>query len=210
LLLAGGIGVTPILCMAERLANVDADFSMHYCTRSVARTAFLQRIKESGFAERVRFHFGDGPDAQQIDIPAVLESPDPETHLYLCGPAGFMDMVIATARETGWGDAQVHREYFAGAVQTSENNVAFDVKVASTGKIISVAKDKTVLDALAACGVDVQSSCAEGVCGTCLTRVLEGDPEHRDLFLTAKERAKNDTFLPCCSRAKSPMLVLDL
>lgn len=210
LLLAGGIGVTPILCMAERLANIGADFSMHYCTRSVARTAFLERIKESGFAERVQFHFGDGPDAQHIDIPAVLESPDPETHLYVCGPTGFMDVVIAAAREKGWGDAQVHREYFAGAVQTSENNVAFDVKVASTGKIISVAKDKTVLDALAACGVDVQSSCAEGVCGTCLTRVLEGDPEHRDLFLTAEERAKNDTFLPCCSRAKSPMLVLDL
>ncbi len=210
LLLAGGIGVTPILCMAERLANVGADFTMHYCTRSVGRTAFLDRIKQSGFAERVSFHFGDGPAAQLIDIDAVLMGPDPDTHLYVCGPKGFMDAVLDSAAKNGWPDHHVHREYFSGAVQTSENNVAFDVKVASTGKIIHVAKDQSVLAALTECGVDVQSSCAEGVCGTCLTRVLEGEPEHRDLFLTAEECAKNDQFLPCCSRARSPMLVLDL
>lgn len=210
LLLAGGIGVTPILCMAERLANVGADFTMHYCTRSVGRTAFLNRIKQSGFAERVSFHFGDGPAAQLIDIPRLLEHSDPDTHLYVCGPKGFMDAVLENAARNGWPEHHVHREYFSGAVQTFQNNVAFDVKVASTGKIIHVDKDKTVLAALTECGVDVPSSCAEGVCGTCLTRVLEGEPEHRDVFLTAEERARNDSFLPCCSRAKSPLMVLDL
>ncbi|MCX7176799.1 MAG: PepSY domain-containing protein [Proteobacteria bacterium] len=210
LLLAGGIGVTPILCMAERLANTGADFTMHYCTRSVERTAFLDRIRRSSFAQRVSFHFGDGPAEQLIDIPALLDGTDPDTHLYVCGPSGFMDLVIAAARQKAWPDAQVHREYFSGAVQDSENNVAFDVKLASTGKIIHVAKEKTVVAALAESGIEIPTSCAEGVCGTCLTRVLDGEMEHRDRFLTAEERDRNDQFTPCCSRARSPMLVLDL
>lgn len=210
LLLAGGIGVTPILCMAERLANVDADFTMHYCARSVKRAAFLDRIKRSSFANRVSLHFSDGPAAQLLDVPTLLDSPDPDTHLYVCGPSGFMDLVIAAARENGWPDAHVHREYFSGQAYSSENDVAFDVKLASTGKVIHIAKEMTVTAALAECGIEVPTSCAQGVCGTCLTRVLNGEVDHRDRFLTAEERAKNDQFTPCCSRARSPMLVLDL
>lgn len=210
LLLAGGIGVTPILCMAERLSNVGADFSMHYCARSVKRAAFLNRIKQSSFAKRVSLHFSDGPAQQLLDIPALLERPVPGTHLYVCGPSGFMDVVIATAREKGWPDAQVHREYFSGEAHSSDNDVAFDIKLASTGKVIHIAKAKTVVAALAEVGIEIPTSCAEGVCGTCLTRVLNGEVEHHDRFLTAEERAKNDQFTPCCSRARGPVLVLDL
>jgi vanillate O-demethylase ferredoxin subunit len=210
LLLAGGIGVTPILCMAERLSNVGADFSMHYCARSVKRAAFLHRIKQSAFAGRVSLHFSDGPAEQLLDIPAVLDHADPGTHLYVCGPSGFMDLVIATAREKGWPDAQVHREYFSGEAHSSELDVAFDVKLASTGRVIRIAREKTVAAALAECGIEIPTSCSEGVCGTCLTRVLEGEIEHHDRFLTAEERARNDQFTPCCSRARGPVLVLDL
>jgi len=210
LLLAGGVGVTPILCMAERLANVGVDFEMHYCTRSMARTAFLERIKTSSFARRVSFHFSDGPAEQQVDIPALLDSPAAGTHLYVCGPSGFMDLVIATAKEKGWPDAHVHREYFAGEVYGAEGNVGFNVRLASTGKVIPIAKDKSVVAALVDHGIEIATSCAEGVCGTCLTRVLDGEVEHRDRFLTAEERARNDQFTPCCSRARSGMLVLDL
>lgn len=210
LLLAGGIGVTPILCMAERLANAGADFTMHYCTRSAKRTAFMERIKQSSFAHRVSFHFSDGPAAQLIDIPAVLDKPLPDTHLYVCGPSGFMDLVIATAQEKGWPATHVHREYFAGEIHSTVNNVAFDVKLASSGKIIHVAKEKSVVSALAECGIDIPTSCSEGVCGTCLTRVLAGEMEHRDRFLTAEERARNDQFTPCCSRSRNPLVVLDL
>jgi vanillate O-demethylase ferredoxin subunit len=210
LLLAGGIGVTPILCMAERLANVGVDFEMHYCTRSVARTAFLERIRKSSFARRVQFHFADGPAEQRVDIAALLDHPAADTHLYVCGPSGFMDLVIATAKDQGWPDAHVHREYFSGAVYSAENNVAFEVRLASTGKVIPVAKEKSVVSALADHGIEIATSCAEGVCGTCLTRVLDGEIEHRDRFLTAEERARNDQFTPCCSRTRSGMLVLDL
>lgn len=210
LLLAGGIGVTPILCMAERLAEVGADFTLHYCTRSVERTAFSDRIKRSSFARRVSFHYSDGPAEQLLDIPALLDRPAPDTHLYLCGPSAFMDLVMATAQQKGWPEAQLHREYFSAELYSSENDVAFDVKLARSGKIIHVAREKTVTAALAEAGIDIATSCAQGVCGTCLTRVLEGEVEHRDRFLTAQERAGNGLFTPCCSRARSPLLVLDL
>lgn len=210
LLLAGGIGVTPILCMAERLANIGADFEMHYRGRSLHRMAFVDRIRRSTYANRVSMHVSDGAAEQLVDIPTLLLFPDPGTHLYVCGPTGFMDVVIDTAKQQGWADANVHREYFAAEVRTSAGDVDFDVKIASTGKIFHIAHDKTVLEALSERGIVIPNSCRQGVCGTCLTRVLDGSPDHRDMYLNDDEREKNDQFLPCCSRARSAMLVLDL
>jgi vanillate O-demethylase ferredoxin subunit len=209
-LLAGGIGVTPILCMAERLAIAGADFEMHYCTRSRDRTAFHDRINASKFASKVCFHFDDGAAEQKLDIAALLATPQPGVHLYICGPKGFMDAVLGTARARGWPAAQLHYEFFASDVSPSATDESFQVKLASSGRIVVVPKDKTVVEALAEAGVEVQTSCEQGVCGTCLTRVLEGEPDHKDLYLTPEEQAANDQFLPCCSRSKSALLVLDL
>lgn len=103
LLLAGGIGVTPILCMADRLAGLSADFSMHCCARSPERAAFRTRVEQSGFASRVHFHFDDGTQEQKLDIPALLRTPEPAVHVYVCGPKGFMDAVLCSARESGAG-----------------------------------------------------------------------------------------------------------
>lgn len=210
LLLAGGIGVTPILCMAERLQNAGADFEMHYCTRALPRTAFHQRILGSAFAPKVNFHFDDGAAAQKLDIAALLATPASGLHLYVCGPKGFMDVVLETARAKGWPEAQLHYEFFAGAAVKSDTDASFEVQLASTGKVVVVPADKTVVQALADAGVDVQVSCEQGVCGTCLTRVIEGVPDHKDMYLTPEEQAANDQFTPCCSRSKSPRLVLDL
>ena len=210
LLLAGGIGVTPILSMAEHLNVNGAAFAMHYCTRSAERTAFRARIAASAFAPRVRHHFDDGDAAQKLDLPALLAQPQDGTHLYVCGPKGFMDAVLSTARAQGWPEAQLHYEFFSGEVVHAETDASFDVKIASTGKIIVVPKDKTVVQALSDAGVDIMVSCEQGVCGTCLTRVLEGTPDHKDSYLLPEEQAANDQFTPCCSRAKSAMLVLDL
>jgi vanillate O-demethylase ferredoxin subunit len=210
LLIAGGIGITPILCMAERLANIDAEFELHYCTRSEKRTAFRDRIRASSFANRVQFHFDDGPLQQKFDAQGVIAAAPRNTHLYVCGPKGFMDHVLATAKGAGWPEERVHREYFASGMQASANNVEFEVRLASTGKVYRIPKDQTVVTALAAYGIDIPTSCGQGVCGTCLTRVLDGDPDHRDLYQTDVERARNDQFTPCCSRARSPVLVLDL
>ncbi len=209
LLFAGGIGITPILAMAEQLAGAGADFELYYCARSEQRAAFMQRIAGSRYGGRARLHFSDGA-AGPFDPAAALGRPDPGTHLYVCGPNGYMDAVIGAATRLGWAQANIHREYFSGAAAHADADTAFDLKLASSGRIVHVAKGQTALAALTACGIDVQVSCGEGTCGTCLTRVLGGQPDHRDVFLSAAERARNDSFLPCCSRAAGPLLVLDL
>ncbi|EML1600528.1 oxidoreductase [Burkholderia cenocepacia] len=210
LLLAGGIGVTPILAMAERLCSAGMPFDMHYCARSTDRMAFVERINTAGFHDRVRFHVDDGDPAQRFDLAAVLAGAPDGTHLYVCGPRGFMDAVLNAARERDWSEARLHYEFFSGAVVPSGADRAFQVQIASSGKVIDVPAECTVIAALAANGVDVLTSCEQGVCGTCLTRVLEGEPDHRDTYLTDDEKAAGDQFMPCCSRSRTDLLVLDL
>jgi vanillate monooxygenase ferredoxin subunit len=210
LLFAGGIGVTPLLCMAQRLATIGADFTMHYCTRSPERTAFRQEIGASAFAARVQFHYDSGPPEQKLDAKTLLATPDAGTQLYVCGPPGFIDHVVGIAKANGWTNEQIHLEYFGAAPQDTSADRPFDVKIASTGKTYAIPAGETVVRALQAHGVEILTSCEQGVCGTCITRVLEGEPDHRDMYFTDEEKARNDQFTPCCSRAKSRMLVLDL
>jgi len=210
LLFAGGIGITPILAMAEALAAKGAAFELHYSARAPERAAFRERLGASGFAGQVHFHYDSGDAAQKLDLARLLAVPDPGTHLYVCGPQGFIEHVLGSARALGWPAAQLHVEYFSAAAVDTAGDRAFDVKLASSGRIVTVPVGTTVLKALAAEGVEIAYSCEEGVCGTCLTRVLEGVPEHRDLYLTEEEQAANDQFMPCCSRAKTALLVLDL
>jgi vanillate O-demethylase ferredoxin subunit len=209
-LLAGGIGITPILCMAERLANAGAVFEMHYCSRSRERTAFLERIVQGSLADKVLFHFDDGSADQKLDIAALLAQPEAGHHLYVCGPKGFMDAVLGSARAQNWPEAQLHFEFFAAEVTLSAQDPSFEVQVASTGQVVTVAPEQSVLQALANVGVDIAYACEQGVCGTCLTRVISGVPDHKDSYLTPEEQAAGDQFTPCCSRAKTPRLVLDL
>jgi len=210
LLFAGGIGITPILCMAERLAHTGADFELHYCTRSPAKTAFMERIQASAFADRVHFHFDDSDTSQKLDAADILSTPQADTHVYVCGPTGFMEHVLETAKAQRWPAEQLHREYFSAAPISHEDDGSFDVQISSTGQIINVSAEQTVIEALEACGIEIPFSCESGICGTCLTGVLEGIPDHKDSFLTEEEQAKNDQFTPCCSRAKSAQLVLDI
>jgi vanillate monooxygenase ferredoxin subunit len=125
LLLAGGIGITPILCMAERLAVMGAGFEMHYCTRSRERTAFVERIARTSFAARVTHHFDDGAAAQKLDIAALLAAPQAGTHVYVCRPKGFMDAVLGSARAAGWPESQLHYEFFSAAPTASASDDSF-------------------------------------------------------------------------------------
>lgn len=209
LLFAGGIGITPILCMAEHLAHSGADFELHYCARSIERAAFVERLKHAPFADRVQLHFDQQPQTA-LDAAKVLAQPQDNTHLYVCGPGGFMQYVLDSARAQGWPEERLHREYFAAAPVDTTLDGVFSVKVGSTGQVFEVPVDQTVVQVLASHGIEIQMSCEQGICGTCLTRVLEGVPEHRDLYLTEAEQALNDQFTPCCSRSKSPLLVLDI
>lgn len=210
LLLAGGIGITPMLAMAEHLATTGQPFTLHHCNRSRERTAFINRVATAPFAAHAQHHFDDGDAAQKLDIAATLKHAPAGTHLYVCGPQGFMDAVLAAGRAAGWPEERLHREYFGAAPVDHTNDGSFELEIASTGKVIKVLADQTALAALHAAGLDIPMSCEQGVCGTCLTRVKAGIPDHRDQYLEPAEQAANDQFLPCCSRANSARLVLDL
>lgn len=210
LLLAGGIGITPMLAMARQLAREGADFELHYCARSRERMAFADLLQSMPWAGQVHLHLDGEGGARPLDLAGLLGRPQPGLHLYVCGPRGFMDAALDQARAAGWDSAQLHYEFFAGEAVQREGDGAFEVEIASTGQVVRVAPEQTVVQALAGIGVEVQTSCEQGVCGTCLTRVLSGEPEHRDMYLTEDEQAACDQFLPCCSRGRSGRLVLDL
>lgn len=209
-LVAGGIGITPLICMAHQLAAEGADFALHYCTRSPSRTAFREEIARSALAERVHFHFDDGAADQKLELAAALGSSGTGTHVYVCGPAGFIDWVLQGARALGFTSAQLHVEHFGSAAQDTAEDAEFTVRIASTGQDVVVPAKQTVVQALSEHGIEVLTSCEQGVCGTCITRVLEGRCDHRDLFFTDEEKARHDQFTPCCSRALGKLLVLDL
>lgn len=208
LLIAGGIGVTPILCMAERLSHIGAEFEFHFCARSLSDAAFGERIRRSPFADRTRFHLSER--GSRLNVRDLIASQAPDTHIYVCGPNRLIDEVVQVAAELGWPQTQVHQEYFVATAHDTRCDAPFEVKIASTGLMVEVPRDASVVEALAGHGIAIPTSCAEGVCGTCLTRVLDGEILHRDMLLTAEERARNDQFTPCCSRAASRVLVLDL
>ncbi|MDR2298030.1 MAG: PDR/VanB family oxidoreductase [Comamonas sp.] len=209
LLLAGGIGITPILAMARNLAREAAEFELHYCGRARERMAFADVIEAAPWAGKAQLHVDEASGKSALDLAALLQPVQAGVHLYVCGPKGFMDAVLDAARAAGWPQEQLHYEFFAGEVEHRADDESFEVEVASTGQVVRVTPEQTVVQALESIGVCVQTSCEQGVCGTCLTRVISGQPDHRDMYLTEEEQAANDQFLPCCSRAKSGRLVLD-
>lgn len=210
LLFAAGIGITPLVAMADALHAQGREFRLHYCARSEARTAFLRRLRERPYAARVRFHFDGGEAGRQLDIAAALATAPDGAHAYVCGPQAFIAAVRDGAARAGWPAARVHFEHFSGATADTRGDGAFDVVLARSGRTVRIAPDVSITQALAAEGVAIDTSCEQGVCGTCLTRVLEGEVDHRDLYLTPEEQASHTQMLPCCSRAASARLVLDL
>lgn len=210
LLFGGGIGITPMLAMAYELSHLGADFELHYCFRSSDRAAFVAMLAQTPFADRIKLHDDSGSPIQKLDAPALLATPDARTHLYVCGPGGFMNYILDAAQNAGWSQDRVHKEFFAADPVDQSANTPFEVELARSGRVFQIPAERTVFEVLDEAGVEIESSCEQGVCGTCVTRVLSGIPEHRDQFLTVAEHAANDRFTPCCSRAKSSRLVLDL
>lgn len=209
-LIAGGIGITPLLSMAKVLKRQGSEFELCYVTRSRGRTAFLQMLSQPPFEDHVSFRFTSEDVGGRPNLQALVGGAEPEKHVYVCGPQGFINSVIAAARRTGWHDDLIHAEYFGSSSSQAEAGQAFDVQIASTGCVYPIPASTSVTAALAAHGIDIPVSCEQGICGTCLTRVLEGVPDHRDQYLTPAERARNDQFTPCCSRSRCSRLVLDL
>lgn len=205
-LVAGGIGITPIMSMAEHLAARGDSFELHYCTRSPEASAFLQRLASAPYASRVRFYHDC---TERFDVRQALAGQPGDAHLYVCGPQGLMQSVIDSASSLGWARERIHFEYFSAPSAQQAPGGAFEVVVASSGLVVEVAPDQSIVAALAARGVTVPVSCEQGICGTCVVRVLDGTPDHRDAVLCDDERASH-CFTPCCSRSHSARLVLDL
>lgn len=212
LLLGGGIGVTPLLSMADQLARMRADFTLHYYNKTRARAAFLPEIAAAPWAAHAELYFSDEVGHARSRITDLLAAIDPLTHLYACGPAGFVEHVIACAVQAGLAERQIHVEPFTlpESMKPDFTGPAFQVKLRSTGRVYTIPADEPPTAALARQGVRIPVSCEEGNCGTCQTGVLEGTPDHRDVYLTPEQRASGHTFMPCCSRAKTPWLLLDL
>ena len=209
-LIAAGIGITPLYAMVRHLDAADASYELHYFTRSPAETAFRESLGAARYADRVHFHFGVARERMRLILRDVLGARADGAHLYVCGPSAFMALVQDAAVHA-WPPEAIHREHFS-ADPLAENGpaAAFDLTLARTGRTVGVPEDASILQVLAECGVAVDSSCEQGVCGTCATRVLGGEPDHRDVFLTETERRRGDTMLVCVSRAKGDHLVLDL
>lgn len=208
LLFAGGIGITPILSMAYQLKQQNIPFELHYFVRSHEMLAFYGNLT-THFAEHLHVHIQDQPETQ-CNLQQVLATPSAKKHLYVCGPRGFMDFIRETAQQMNWQTPQLHQEHFVAQKQTQQNDEAFTIEILGSDQKIEVAAHQTATQALIEHGFNIPVSCEQGICGTCITSVVSGIPEHRDLFMTDEEHAMNNQFTPCCSRSKSKILVLEL
>jgi len=210
-LLAGGIGVTPLLCMARDLSRRGRSFTLHYFARSEEQAAFAQLLTSPRFSRQARLHFGLGRAATAEALREALAQQQTGARLYLCGPGPFMDMVRGVAIDRGWPNEHVRHEHLAADTSSAVIGTrSIAVKLARSGRVVDVPAGLSIADALRAAGVPVQTSCEQGVCGTCVTAVVDGVPEHHDLFLTDAERESGRCMATCVSRARTPHLVLDL
>jgi vanillate O-demethylase ferredoxin subunit len=212
LLLAGGIGITPLLAMAEQLWEEGHAFELHSCHRSASRVPFASRLREVPWAARVHTHLDDGPAVQRLDLAALLAAAPEGTRVQVCGPAGFIQAVRNAASAQGWAADRVGFEHFAAPTTASQPNAApagsYELIWAPTGQCVPVAAGGSAAAALIAAGLPVALSCEQGICGGCLLKVLDGTPEHRDFVLSDAEQAAGDRFTPCCSGARSARLVV--
>ncbi|AXE98310.1 PDR/VanB family oxidoreductase [Paraburkholderia hospita] len=211
-LIGAGIGITPLLSMAYRLQKMNVPFELHYFARSAEHAAFLPLLSRAPFDAYAKVHLGIEPDALDAELAACLADVPQGTHVYTCGPVPFMDRVVAAGEARLPADA-IHLERFTAEPQAPGSDAAldsFDVQLASSGQTVRVDSKTSIVEALAAIGIEVDTSCGEGVCGTCMVDVVSGEPEHRDHCLSKAERASNSVICCCVSRSRSPVLVLDL
>jgi phthalate 4,5-dioxygenase reductase subunit len=203
LFIAGGIGITPIMSMIRQITSEGKRFRLVYCSRSPETTPFLEDLHP--FGDAVTVHFDHGDPSRLIDLKPFLTERKNREHLYCCGPRPLMETVRTLTDH--WSSTAVHFEAFSLAETHKKSDKAFKVTLARSGDVVEVSTDDTILEALRDHGLDVPSSCETGTCGTCRTKLLAGEPDHRDLVLAEHEKA--DTIMICVSRAKSDEIEID-
>ncbi|WP_260923969.1 PDR/VanB family oxidoreductase [Novosphingobium sp. 9] len=207
LLIAGGIGVTPIYAMLRSLVRRQRPFELVYAGRTYDQLAYADEIAALAGAQG-RLHFSGDPAVDHLDIPALLAAQSDDTTVYVCGPAAMIEATHAAAEALGWGASRVRSEMFTAG--PAPDDAPFEVELRRTGRTVSVGRDVSILDALAAEGIDMLSDCRRGECGLCPLPVIGGGDriDHRDRYLSDEERAACDTLCICVSRARGT-LVLD-
>jgi len=205
-LLAGGIGITPMISMATTLKAAGQAFDFHYSGRSAPLMAYCDTLRAT-FGDAMRLHCDDDDSALNLD--AVIASAGAEAHLYVCGPKGLIEAVKTKAEAAGIAADRIHFELF-DAPQEQAGDSAFEVELASSGEVFTIPPGQSIIDVLEAGGVDVMYDCQRGDCGICQCDVISGTPDHRDVVLSEAERAAGNVMQICVSRAKSPRLVLDI
>lgn len=207
LLIAGGIGITPLTSMAARLKRAGVAFDLHYYGRSRRQMGFLSRLAEQ-HGKALHIHASDETNSR-LSLSELLDRTRPEQHIYVCGPKSLIDEVIQQSRDRGWPPSNVHFELFNNAaLQAGERG--FEVELKKSGKVFFVPPDKTILEVLEAGGCEPMFDCRRGECGACQAAVLEGLPDHRDYYLSQAERDAGKLIQICVSRSRSDRLVLDL
>lgn len=202
-LIAGGIGITPIWSMVRRLQETGASWQMHFASRSPEDAAFLEELQD---LKQVRFHFDSENNGRPLNIDALLQSVSADADIYCCGPTPMLEAFERAVE--GRPAERLHVEYFVPKMEAAEGG--FNVRLARTGIDVTVPVGSSILDALLDAGVNVPYSCTEGICGACQVGVLEGIPDHRDTVLTEAEHAANNCIMVCCSGCKTGGLTLDL
>lgn len=207
LLVAGGIGITPFVSYVHALSRQGTPFELHYAFREPAGAPLLDELRSLA-PHALHAHHDEDGGVLMAALDRALRHQPLGTHLSVCGPAPMMDAVVAAATACGWPPSRIHLERFAAQEGPTE---PFEAVLAGSGRRLAVPADATLLEALEGAGLDVPYMCRQGVCGECRTGVVDGDPDHRDVFLTADERAAGDCLMPCVSRAAAGgVLVLDL
>jgi len=204
---AGGIGITPLLAMAQALQNQNLVHELHYFAQNEAQMAFPEKTAVLG--PSLKPHLGLSPEQTGAQLREILAGYRPGTHLYLCGPGPMLEAARSIAAELGWPDTAVHFEYFKNT-NVIDDSSTFEVALARSCMTLKVPAGRTILDVMREAGIDMPSSCEQGACGTCLATVIEGEPDHQDVYLNDAERQSGTKIMTCVSRAKSARLVLDL
>jgi ferredoxin-NADP reductase/nitrite reductase/ring-hydroxylating ferredoxin subunit len=207
LFVAGGIGITPLLAMAQALKNQDLAYELHYFAQSDAQLAFADRLQLLG--DSLKPHLGLSPKQTGAALRELLSSYRRDMHLYICGPGPMLEAARAIAAEQGWPETAVHFEYFKNT-NVIDDSSSFEVALARSCVTLKVPAGKTILEVMREAGIDMPSSCEQGACGTCLATVIEGEPDHQDVYLSRSEREAGTKIMTCVSRAKSARLVLDI
>ena len=206
-LIAGGIGITPLLSMARFLDKSSLPYELHYFTRAGETTAFRSELE--ALHGKVIFHTGLPREQIAQTISDALGQWSMAQHVYVCGPGPMLETVRATAAAQGWPDESIHFEYFKND-KVIDNSSSFDVELARSAMTLHVPSGKSIMEVMREAGLTVPSSCEQGACGTCLTTVIEGEVDHQDVYLNDSEKRANSCMMTCVSRAKSARLVLDI